>query len=168
MGGIGSGVKRRRKTAVEECLSISASAHLGGSTPRPGETTSGLWRWHNKHGHVRDVVGYVTRLYDDEGWLRLFYNAKGKVIDRVIQLRTTTPNYGGSRWWLVCPVTGKWTTKLYLPPGGSQWVSREGGGLTYLSCRESGRYRTLFARLAARTGTDVETIRAVMNVSKGR
>jgi hypothetical protein len=169
MGGIGSGVKRRRKIAVEECLSISVATHLGnGSIARPGDTSSGLWRRHDKRGDAMGVVGYVAHLYADEGWLRLFYAARGKVIDRVIQLRTSRPNYGGLRWWFVCPVTGKWTTKLYLLPGGSVWVSREGGGLTYLSCRESGRYRTLFARLATRMGTDQETVRAAIGARRGR
>jgi hypothetical protein len=168
MGGFGSGIKRTRKVAVEECLSITVSMLFRNNALISGETTSGLWRWRAKRGDMTDAVGYAARLAADEGWLRLFYAGREEVIERAIQLRTSVPNYGGLRWWFVCPVTGNWTMKLHLPPGGSQWVSREGGGLTYLSCRESGRYRTLFARLARRMGTDQKTVRAAIGARQGR
>jgi hypothetical protein len=165
MGGIGSGVKRTRKTAVEECLKIAVSTHLRAATTRPGAASSGVWRWHSGQGDTTAVVGYAMKLEDDEGALRLFYQARGEVIQRVIQLRTSVPTYGGFRWWFVCPATGRWTTKLYLPPGGVQWVSREGGDLTYMSCRESGRFRALHAKLANRMGLDEAGVRQAL---KGR
>jgi hypothetical protein len=163
MGGIGSGVKRTRKTAVEECLKIAVSTHLRAATRSPVGASSGVWRWHNGQGDTTAVVGYAVKLEGDEGWLRLFYEARGEVIQRVIQLRTSMPTYGGLRWWFVCPATGRWTTKLYLPPGGDRWVSRQGGVLTYMSCRESGRYRGLFAAMAKRTGTDASEIRKLVS-----
>jgi hypothetical protein len=158
MGGIGSGVKRKRKVAVEECFQIAIGTHVPRGSQTVDETSSGLWR-----GKGGQPVGYILHRDGDEGWLRLVYQARGEVIQRVIQLRTTVPTYGGLRWWFVCPVTGEWKAKLYLPPGGAQFVSREGGGLTYLSCRESGRYRGLIAKMAKRNGVDASEIRQLVS-----
>jgi hypothetical protein len=44
--------------------------------------------------------------------------------------------------------------KLYLPPGGRYLGSREGHGLTYTSCQESGKFRGLYRLIAANLGTD--------------
>jgi hypothetical protein len=158
MGGVGSGVKRRRRVAVEECFQIAIGVHVPNCPYVVDETSSGLWQCQGSY-----PVGYVLHREGDEGWLRLFYEARGEVIQRVIQLRTSVPTYGGLRWWFVCPATGRWTTKLYLPPGGDRWVSRQGGVLTYLSCRESGRYRSLFAAMAKRTGADASEIRQLVS-----
>jgi hypothetical protein len=163
MGGIGSGVKRKRKVAVEECFQIAIGTHVPNSPLINDETSSGLWQ-----GKGGQPVGYILRRDGDEGWLRLVYQARAEVIQRVIQLRTTVPTYGGLRWWFVCPVTGEWKAKLYLPPGGAQFVSREGGDLTYLSCRESGRYRTLLAKLAKRMGADEADVLKALRAGKGR
>ena len=42
--------------------------------------------------------------------------------------------------------------KLYLPPGGRYFGSREAYGLTYTSCQESGKFDGLFRQLAADMG----------------
>ncbi len=44
--------------------------------------------------------------------------------------------FGGVRWWWVCPATGRRTAKLYLPVGGSRFLSRQAYGLAYASQRE--------------------------------
>jgi hypothetical protein len=48
--------------------------------------------------------------------------------------------------------------KLYLPSAGKYFGSREGYGLTYTSCQESGKSRGLYRLLAAEMGTDEKTI----------
>jgi hypothetical protein len=163
MGGIGSGVKRTRKVAVEECFQIAIGTHIPIGHDFIDDTSSGLWR-----GKGSRSVGYVLFRDGEEGWLRLFYEAGGEIIQRVVQLRTSVPTFGGRRWWFVCPVSGEWKTKLYLPPGGVQFVSREGGGLTYMSCRESGRYRTLLAKVAKRLGVDEAQVKKALGAGKGR
>jgi len=62
-----------------------------------------------------------------------------------VGLTATHPPYGGSRWWWICPRTGRRAFKLYLPLGGSQFWSREAYGLDYTSQREAPRDR-LFRR----------------------
>jgi hypothetical protein len=70
-------------------------------------------------------------------------------VDYKVRLVTTTPHYGGLRWWFICPLVRRdggpprRVAKLYLPPGGKYFGSREGYGLTYRSCQESGENRKL-------------------------
>jgi hypothetical protein len=49
--------------------------------------------------------------------------------------------------------------KLYLPPGGRYFGSRQAYGLTYTSCQESGKFSGLCRRLALDMGTDEATVR---------
>ena len=54
-----------------------------------------------------------------------------------VSMVTTPCRFGGSRWWWVCPATGRRVGKLYLPNGGARVLSRGLGAyqLAYwLSC----------------------------------
>ena len=76
-------------------------------------------------------------------------------MDYQIRLVTTQPTYGGRRCWFLCALPReeggppRRAAKLYLPPGGKYFGSRQAHGLTYTSCQESGKYDGLFRRLAA-------------------
>ena len=118
-------------------------------------------------------ISYESNLQDpDAAWLRLFYTAKGEPIDYTIRLETTRPNYGGRRYWFLCPLVRqdggppRRVGELYLSPGGRYFGSREGYGLTYASCQESGRFRGIFRLLAAGMGTDETTVRQTVNALK--
>ena len=52
--------------------------------------------------------------------------------------------------------------KSYLPPGSRYFDSREARGLTYTSCRESGKFRGLFRHLAAELEIDEAIIRTAL------
>jgi hypothetical protein len=60
-------------------------------------------------------------------------------VDYKVRLVTTKPNYGGRRWWFICPLVRRdggpprRVAKLYLPSGGKYFGSREAYGLTYTS-----------------------------------
>ena len=88
----------------------------------------------------------------------------GEPVDYRVRLVTSTPHYGGLRWWFICPLVRndgappRRVAKLYLPSGGKYFGSREGYGLTYTSCQESGKNRGLYRHLAAEIGTDEKTI----------
>ena len=90
-------------------------------------------------------------------------------MDYKVQLVTTTPNYGGLRWWFICPLVRRdggpprRVAKLYLPPGGTYFGSREGYGLTYTSCQESRKFDKFYASLGAEMGMDARTIRRLLN-----
>jgi hypothetical protein len=105
----------------------------------------------------------------ENGWLRVHYRRNEQAVDYRVQLEATRPNFGGLRWWFICPLVRRdggpprRVAKLYLPPGAKYFRSREGYGLTYTSCQESRKSCGLFRRLAAELGTDESTIRAALN-----
>ncbi|MFC4254408.1 hypothetical protein GRI97_03150 [Altererythrobacter xixiisoli] len=67
--------------------------------------------------------------------LKLSYTrGKGDDAEQVQQrvgLCHTNPNYGGKRWWMICPFRHIRVGKLYLPPGGDRFASRQAWRLGY-------------------------------------
>jgi len=105
------------------------------------------------------TIGYEADLTDEgDAWLRLRYQADGEPLDYKIRLVTTIPNYGGRRWWFICPLSRddggppRRVAKLYLPPGERYFGRREAYELTYTSCQESGKYDRLFASIREQFG----------------
>jgi hypothetical protein len=82
-------------------------------------------------------------LAHDHGWLHLSYCHNDKPIDYSVRLTTTTPNYGGLRWWFMCPSSDARVAKLHNPPGGEIFASRAAYGLGYQSQQESTLFRYL-------------------------
>jgi hypothetical protein len=64
--------------------------------------------------------------------------------------------FGGKRWYLICPRTGRRVVKLCLPNGAHRFASREAYRLAYRSQRVGGlevihaRMRRLYRKLGAR------------------
>jgi hypothetical protein len=91
-----------------------------------------------------------------DAWIRLYYIANDNPLDYRVRLTTTRPNFGGLRWWFVCPLARadggptRPVAKLYLPPGQIYFGSREVHGLTYTSCQES--HDRLFRKNRRRAG----------------
>src|SRR6185369_10508511 len=79
------------------------------------------------------------------GWssARLSYSVNGRSVGLTVRLVTTQPNYGGVRWWFVCPLTtrgqacNRRVMKLYLPPNGHYFGCRHCYDLTYRSRQQS-------------------------------
>ena len=170
MGGYGSGWQGTKRYVVEDGLVLSISNLFRIRALVLGQRMAGSIRWtYTASGKERASISYESNLQDpDAAWLRLFYTAKGEPIDYTIRLKTTRPNYGGRRYWFLCPLVRpdggapRRVAKLYLPPGGRCFGSREGYGLTYTSCQKSGRFRGLFRRMASDMGTDEATVRTAM------
>ena len=63
-------------------------------------------------------------------------------LDYQVQLVTTPCNFGGKRYWFICPLVVNWqacnrrVSKLYLPPGARYFGCRTCHNLTYRSCKE--------------------------------
>jgi hypothetical protein len=164
MGGPGSGQTPARtvakKTTVEDSLVLSASTLIRQKMLVPGARKAGSWSWrYDGEDRPFATIGYEADLIDEsDAWLRLHYRANGQPLDYKIRLVTTTPNYGGRRWWFICPLSRdagrspRCVAKLYLPPGERYFGSREGYALTYESFQESGIYNRLLASLRAEFG----------------
>ena len=62
-----------------------------------------------------------------------------------MNLTTTTPPYGGTRWWFRCPYRQHRCGVLYLPLGGRRFASRRAYGLVY-GCQKETRSDRLLRR----------------------
>lgn len=169
MGGSGSGWQWRKKLTVEDGLMLSLALLMRKKDVVPGSWTRGSWAWSYEGCGPHACIGYEANLVDpDAAWLRLSYTASGIPMDYRIRLVTTQPTYGGLRWWFLCPLVRKdggpprRAAKLYLPPGGRHFGSREAYGLTYRSCQESGKFNGLYRRLAAEMGADAASTRRAL------
>ena len=150
-GGDGGGLARPQRLR----------AHASGVLV-PGEQTGGLWGWtYEGENRPHAIVSYEANLtVPDDPRLRLRYRVNGERVDCVVRLVTTRPNYGGRRWWFLCPLVGRRAAKLYLPPGRRLFGSREAYGLTYAFCQASGS--PLIASIAADVGASVPRVRRAM------
>jgi len=74
---------------------------------RPGARTVGSWSWsYDGEDHPFATIVYEADLTEEgDAWLRLRYQANGEPLDYRIRLVTTIPNYGGRRWWFICPLS---------------------------------------------------------------
>jgi len=146
MGGYGSG-RRGARPAVEDGLTIDLPLLM-----RRGWISDGGSRHYDSltwssHGQERATVSYSYTMIDlDAAYIELRYTRSpyGREPEKVVQrirLVATIPHYGGRRWWMVCPYSGKRATKLYMPPGGDRFAGRAAWRLGYRSQRVSHRDR---------------------------
>jgi hypothetical protein len=154
---------------VDESVRLSAAALVRKKALVIGARTSGTWGWSYPGEGAHATISYDADASDpDNAWLRLYYRVNGDPVDYKIRLVTTNPNYGGLRWWFICPIVRfdggppRRVEKLYLPCGAKYFGSRGAYGLTYTSCQESGKFNRLYRSLAAEMGTDTATIRAAL------
>lgn len=148
MGGFGSGKWADlylRKTSVQQCMTISVKIlRVNGflSAGRAGEIV-----WTDPAGKEMGRVNIQTVTGGDGDIICLQLRIGGFVTSRqTIELSSTNCNYGGLRYWFLCPAVkdeiycGNRVTKLYLPPAGQYFGCRECYDLTYESCQKSHKY----------------------------
>jgi hypothetical protein len=121
---------------------------------RAGISKRGTLSWSNPTtGEKVSSCGYALDTLDlDAPSLRLFYTftRTGEAVKYSVRLATTTPKYGGIRWWFLCPLAPnrnlcyRRVAKLYLPPGGKYYGCRTCHNLTYTSCQESDKRVSFF------------------------
>ncbi|MFC4174166.1 hypothetical protein ACFOYU_19305 [Microvirga sp. GCM10011540] len=128
-------------------------AGLGSGSPQSGNLQ---WTWPNSRQPVC-YIEYQAAFGENTGTLEMAsinrFNSLGepfRVGGQRIHLVTTTPPYGGRRWWFVCPSTGRRVMKLYLPYGARIFASQKAYRLGYAVQREGAldqaRRRTRKAR----------------------
>ncbi len=153
MGGFGSGRTGGQPTAESTRSLVLTLKSLKLSRFKPGDVLGGKLVF-NDSGfsidlkiHLTEPAGaYIEFSHETRDWQegkrRVEYN---------VRLVWTVPNYGGRRWWFVCPRTGRKNTKLFLPNGGWQFWSREAYRLGYACQREKGfdRHQSRAMKLSA-------------------
>lgn len=145
MGGWGSGRSGGRPT-VEDGLTVNLPLMFQRGWLRDGMSSGGSLTW-SRNGDPFATIGFSYDLTDPESaWLKLSYTRTrhGEQPTKMVQhirLTATRPNYGGRRWWMHCPSTGRRIAKLHMPAGGDQFASRAAWRLGYHSQRIAHRDR---------------------------
>ena len=135
-----------KKTIVEDCRSVSISfmrRHDYFCGYR-----SGVISWTNHWGEKTSSIGIAVSTMNGENYARLNYTStnrhtgKKTDYDYKIPLVSTPCNFGGIRWWFICPLTtngvycGRRVAKLYCAPGGHYYGCRHCYDLSYDSRNE--------------------------------
>lgn len=130
MGGRNSGRRYRydTKTTTNECLFLDSRYMKRQGFLVPG--IGGTLRW-SSGGHETGSIGFTV--YADR--LDLNYRINGEPVKDSILLGKTPCNYGGHRYWFICPSCGKRQAVLYSPAG--LFRCRKCHGLPYSSQMES-------------------------------
>ena len=93
---------------------------------RPGNLTTGTMRWAYPWGDPEEAL--VTLNLGPAQILSVQF--KGEAA-QLIHLESSPQRFGGVRWWLVCPSSGRRCRVLYKPNGGRSFASRQAWGLVY-------------------------------------
>ena len=144
MGGFGSGRSGGRPTA-DMSKKIDLAWMIRAGRAKPGSWMSGRLSW-NCGGEPAGSISYVANMEDlYVSYLRLnYWRGSGddkEHVEQKIRLVFTEPNYGGRRWWMVCPYSHRRVGKLYMPNGGDRFASRKSWRLAYNSQRVAKRDR---------------------------
>jgi hypothetical protein len=145
------------KTTVEQCYALDIADWRREGLLRPGTRRSGLWGWREVGtGKVIRDIGYGVEIRVDPH-ARLAYEVPrtGEYVNYRLDLVCTCPNYGGQRWWFVCPglvleACGRRVRKLYLAPGEKYFACRRCCDLCYASQHEDYAHRALSKAQAIR------------------
>lgn len=160
MGGWGSGRYGGRPTA-DASLRIDLPWLLRTGRAGEGAWISGSLSW-NRGGKEVGSIGYQAIMHEpSEERLELSYmrgsGDEREQVRQTVRLCFTVPHFGGKRWWMICPYRGIRVGKLYLPPGGDRFASRQAWRLGYHIQRVTKRDRAserLF-RLQRKLGCDL-------------
>jgi len=121
-----------RKLRVEECLTIG--------TPRgPLHDMKGTWHW-QYYG-----LSASYSIHTEYSELRVFMQAHQQ-----IPLRHTTPNYGGTRWWFLCPKCDQRVSLLHKPRESYCFFCRDCHDLSYQSSQLSGSEESKYLEAIAK------------------
>lgn len=126
---MGSSLSGRRggKPLVEDCLTLDIAWLMRLGPITGGQTGHGVINWHVDGERFRSAQFRLDLRTHDDAQLKL---ADG-TINQKIALVAVPQHFGGHRWWMRCPLTGKRVRKLHLPLGGERFASREALGLAY-------------------------------------
>lgn len=174
MGGQGSGWNATPKTTVESCLTLNIN-HLmrqGFASTTGNRFGTVTWKSNDIEGYSPTLEYWVDSWSEEEISLRLNFtvrldNEKREVTQHII-LRSTTPNYGGSRWFFICQLARNgWTCSrrmvtLHLPPRQILFGCRSCYDLTYSSCQDSHKFDIFYTNLAKKAGLTFKKVKKIM------
>lgn len=144
MGGFGSGRTGGRPTAnMSKRVDLAWMIRTGFA--KPGQWISGSLSW-NCGGQPAGSISYSANMSDPfNSELKLIYwrgsEPDRERVEQVVRLVFTEPNFGGRRWWMICPFKGNRVAKLYMPNWGDRFAGRQAWRLGYHCQRVAKRDR---------------------------
>lgn len=128
-----------KKTTVEECHRISVRDFNKGLLNRRYAETRIVYESETDNAKLARVFAKyaVDRLLDKAGREKPHRPAQ---TGQQFKLTRTPCNYGGWRYWLLCPTCGRRCGKLYKPYYGWRYACRGCHDLTYTSAQEAHEY----------------------------
>jgi hypothetical protein len=138
---------------IESALRLRLADLFKYRAVRAGCTTWGSWQW-TRDGKPYASMGYRATLGATDGELRLRYRCgdEARDVECVVRLSSVPLNYGGRRWYMHCPLTGRRALILYKWSGIDRFCAREAirPRPTYVSQRRGGCDRIIEQRWAIR------------------
>ena len=123
-----------KKDTVEDCRSVSIS-FLRKHGYFCGYRSGGI-SWKNSCGEETSSIGIVVSTLDGDNYVRFQYTTTKRdtgektKYDYKVQLTTTPCNFGGVRYWFICPLSkngvycGRRVAKLYSGSGANSIATR--------------------------------------------
>ena len=142
MGGFGSGRQGGRPT-TDASRKLDLAWMFRSGYAKEGQHLSGSIHW-TCRGSPSGSISYQS-IMTQPGTERLELSyTRGSGDDRedvrqTVRLCFTVPTYGGKRWWMLCPFRHVRVGKLYMPPGGDRFASRQAWRLGYQCQRDAAR-----------------------------
>lgn len=132
---------------VEECVTLDLGLILRRGWAKDGEISRGVLLWASLDSTANMTAGYLSNMTVKRDahlilvLTRIGEGQRSKTFEQRVELTSTSPTYGGRRWWFVCPITGRRACKLHLPAEADLFASRDAWNLRHRSQRISRRYR---------------------------
>lgn len=151
MGGYGSG-RPSIRPAFESALRIDLASEATQAALSAGSTSSGTWTWYSGDASIGSVRYTLNTSRGSSGSLRLDYTVSNLPTSQTIDLATSRPNFGGLRWWFVCPAflarhERRLVRCVCLPSGQRYFASRAAHRLNYQSQKDSRNLSQFIGRL---------------------
>jgi hypothetical protein len=89
----------------------------------PGAKRGAVIQWTYTYTGEEIAKGVITSNMEGkhEGWLRIQLGS----LDQTIILVPKARHFGGYQWYFVCPVTNRYASVLWMPPGTTRFCSRQ-------------------------------------------
>lgn len=107
----------------------------------PGSHITSRLYW-TRGGEPSGDISYAA-IMDEPGSERLILTytrdngGEKESVRQEVRLVWTQPNYGGRRWWMICPYRGVRCSKLFMPGNGDRFASRKAWRMAYASQRSA-------------------------------
>jgi hypothetical protein len=130
----------RKRIPLEDGLKLDLNK-LRVQAISQGETTQQVICWHPRYSGGGRTIGLLScRVAGaNRGSMRLLLPS----LDQSIDLVALPRHFGGQQWYFRCPMTGRRSSVLWMPPGESCFASRQAWGsqFAYVSQFETPNYR---------------------------